>query len=450
MTPFNTIDQINMNPKFARRLCWPVALLATLVLSSASAQEDPLQKWNQTIRETTKNVVGFTFEERTRWEEREGVNFGRSVNQQDMLSRLRIGAWLEPVSWLKVSVMGQDSRVPFYGAPAPNSLRDTLDLQEAYLEVFGKRKTGFSAIFGRQMLNFGEGRLIGSPQWSNVSRTFDTARISYHTGKARFEILLISPVKVLPDQFNKPELGERIVGTYNTFSSIWPGVSIDAYVLQHSQNRIGGWTGVGTVGTQSYGGRLYGSLPHKLVYSLEGVGQTGHIGLLTQRAYAWSAGASRKVTAFQRPLNVSAEYKGASGTRPGQEGSSTFDQLSPANHDKFGHQDLFGWRNLKTLKSLETLNLTKSLAVNVMYTSHWLFSQVDALYNGQGNSIAISKQGIAGTHVGQELDSFLTYTRSAHLFGAGFGHFFKGEFISNTTPNINPRYFYIFQQYSFK
>jgi Alginate export len=174
------------------------------------------------------------------------------------------------------------------------------------------------------------------------------------------------------------------------------------------------------------------------------------MGLLTQRAYAWFAGASRKVTALNRPLNFSIEYKGASGTRLGETHSSTFDQLSPSNHDKFGHEDLFGWRNLKTVKSLETMNLTKSFALNLMYSNEWLFSPSDALYNSQGSSIAVSKKGIAGTHVGQELDSYLTYTHGAHLLGAGFGHFFKGEFIANTTPNINPRYFYVFQQYSFK
>ncbi len=153
---------------------------------------------------------------------------------------------------------------------------------------------------------------------------------------------------------------------------------------------------------------------------------------------------------MNRPLSLSIEYKGASGTRLGAANSSTFDQLAAANHDKFGHEDLFGWRNLKTIKSLETLSITKTVAVNVMYTNEWLFSGSDALYNSQGTPIAVSKSGAAGTHIGQELDSFLTWTWGAHLWGAGFGHFFKSEFIDNTTPHINPRYFYVFQQYSFK
>ena len=156
------------------------------------------------------------------------------------------------------------------------------------------------------------------------------------------------------------------------------------------------------------------------------------------------------MTAFNRPLTLSAEYKVASGNKAGDANNGTFDQLLPANHDKFGHEDLFGWKNLKTFRSLETLNLTKHFALNVMYSNDWLYSASDSLYSSSGSSIALSRTGTAGTHVGQELDAFATYSWGHHLLGAGFGHFFKGEFVAATTPGINPRYFYVFQQYTFK
>ena len=416
----------------------------------AFAQSDPVQDFDKHLRETTNDQFGFTFEERTRWEEKDGVNFGKSVNQQDMLSRIRIGADYTPFSWLTISAMGQDARAPFYGVTAPNTIRDTMDLQEAYIELFRKSKTGFGAIVGRQMLSFGESRLVGSPQWSNVSRTFDTGRLYFRTPNMRLEVLMVSPVKVLPDAFNTPDLGERIWGMYYTFTSVWHGANFDAYALRHSQNKIGGWTGAGTLGTDSFGGRFFGPLPGKFAYSFEGVGQTGHVGLLTQRAYAWFAGATQKSTVFGRSLDFSLEYKAASGTAKGSATSGTFDQLSPANHDKFGQQDLFGWRNLRTLKSLETLGLNKSFALNLMYTDLWLASATDSLYNSAGSAISTSKLGNAGTRVGQGLDSFVTYKHGAHLFGAGVGHFFKGQFVDETTKDINPRYFYVFQQYSFK
>jgi hypothetical protein len=427
----------------------PALLLAFATHTVAWAQSDPVQNLNQSLREATNDMFSFTFEERTRWEEKDGVNFGKSVNQQDMLSRIRIGADFTPFSWLTVSAMGQDARVPFYGVPAPNTIRDTMDLQEAYIQLFKKRKTGFGAIAGRQMLNFGESRILGSPQWSNVSRTFDTGRVYYHNDNMRLEVLMVSPVKVLPDQFNVPDLGERIWGTYDTFS-VWRGISADVYALRHSQNKIGGWTGAGTLGTDSFGGRLFGPLPGKFAFDVEGVGQVGHVGALDQRAYAYFANASRKTNVFGKVLNFSGEYKVASGTQPGQTNSSTFDQLSPANHDKFGQEDLFGWKNLRTLKSLETLNVTKAFALNLMYSDEWLDSRTDSLYNSSGSAISTSKAGTASTRVGQELDGFVTYRYGAHTFGAGVGHFFKGEFVDRTTKDINPRYFYFFQQYSFK
>ena len=378
------------------------------------------------------------------------MNFGKAVNQQDMLSRLRIGFGYNPTPWLSLYAMGQDARAPFYGGSAPNTLRDPMDLQEAWVKLFDRRETGFGASFGRAMLDYGESRVIGTPQWTNTARTYDHARLYYRTAKVRYEILMVSPVKFLEKSFSAPDLGERIWGTYETVPKFWHGASIEAYALRHSQNRIGGFTGAGTLGTDSFGGRLYGPLKAGLDYSFEGIGQTGHIGYTTQRAFAWYSRLAEQLHAGKVPVRLSIEYKGASGTRAGSTTGGTYDQLSPANHDNFGHEDLFGWRNLKTVKSLDTIGITKTLALNFMYTDEWLYSASDALYNSSGSLIVLSKTGAAGTHVGQELDSFVTWKHQAHTFGAGFGHFFKGEFIDLTTPHINPRYFYVFQQYSFR
>ena len=425
-------------------------LLASLACSTSYGQEDPLQEANRLLKKSSGDKLYFTFEERTRWEEKDGVSFGKAVDQQDMLSRLRIGFGYNPTEWLSLYAMGQDARAPFYGANAPTTLRDPMALQEAWVKLFDRREAGFGASLGREMLDYGESRVIGTPQWTNTARTYDHTRLYYRTAKARYEILMVSPVKILENSFNVPDLGERIWGTYEIVPKLWHGASIDAYALRHSQNRIGGFTGAGTLGTDSFGGRFYGPLPAGLDYSLEGIGQTGHIGYATERAYAWYSRLAEQFHAGAVPVRLSIEYKGASGTRAGSETSGTYDQLSPANHDNFGHEDLFGWRNLKTVKSLDTIGIRKALALNFMYTDEWLYSASDALYNSSGSSIAVSKTGTAGTHVGQEFDSFLTWKHKGHTLGAGFGHFFKGEFIDITTPHVNPRYFYVFQQYSLR
>jgi hypothetical protein len=415
----------------------------------ALGQQDPLAKGADQLHDKSGGKLSLHIEERTRWEEKYGVTFGKAVNQQDMLSRVRIGMTYQPTSWLTFSGMGQDARAPFYGMPAPSTMRDSMDLQEGWIGL-GAKSSPFNFSFGRRMINYGETRAIGVPQWTNTSRTYDYGRMEFADKKMTLDALMVSPVIVLPNSFNKPELGNRYWGTYDIFPQVWRGLSVDTYALRHSENAVGGWTSAGTLGTNSYGARFYGPLPSHFSYSLEGIAQNGHSGPLNQRAFAWYSGATHTSRIANMPLSVLAEYKGASGSHYGEDHSSTFDQLSPANHDKFGHMDLFGWRNLKTFKNLDTVNLTKALAFNVMYTDENLFSASDALYNSSGSKISSSTKGTAGTRVGQELDSFATFTIGHHTILAGFGHFFKGQFVEETTPGINPRYFYLAQEYTIK
>lgn len=425
---------------FCAAICWS---------PPSEAQRDPIQEQAKAVQEATGGKLAVTLEERTRWEERYGVNFGKDVNQQDMLSRLRIGAVYKPVSWFTAAAAGQDARAPFYGKPAPASMRDSIDLQEAWIS-FGSAKTPINFSAGRRVFLYGENRVIGIPQWGNTSRTYDHARLEYSSKSMSLAALLVSPVCIRPDAFNTPELGHRLWGTYNIFPTVWRGSSVDLYALRHSQNKIGGWSGPGTLGTNSLGARFYGPLPARFRYSLEGIAQNGHLGKLDQRAFAWFAGAGRNVNLGSLPLDSWVEYKQASGSHAGSSHSATYDQLAAANHDIFGHMDLFGWRNLKTFRIQETLHPTQKLAFNLIYSRESLFSPSDALYNSAGSRIAISPKGTAGAFVGQELDSFVTFKTGAHTFYAGFGHFFKGEFINHATPAINPRYFYIAQQYTIK
>ena len=415
-------------------------VLLVLFVSSAFSQISWPPKWDK---------FKFTFEARAREEARTGVNFDRDADLDNPLFRTRIGAQWTPVEWLKLSAMGQDSRAPEYGGPAPTSARDTMDLHESYIELFPFRKTGFGAVVGRQMVSLGEGRIIGIPQWGNTSRTFDTVRVYYRLPRARLEFLLVSIVKVQPDSFNKPVLGDRLWGMYNSFPELIRKGVVEAYVLRRDQNRPGGFTGPGRLGINTFGGGATGPAPLGLRYSIETAAQTGHVGLQSHRAAAWFSAVSRRV-ALRRPLDLSVEYKFASGSQdPQGPRSGTYDQLYATNHDKFGHADLFGWRNIHNLRSLDTLHLAKGLALNFMYDNFWLASAKDALYSGQGRAIVRAARGDAGTHVGQEFDWFATYSCSGFQFGAGFAHLFAGEFLEKTTPGVNTRYLYLFQSYSF-
>ncbi len=419
------------------------AALATLSIARA---QDPGTALNELLSRETGNRFTLAFEFRTRFETRDDNNFGKSADLQNPLFRTRAGAEFKAAGWLKLSATGQDARAPEYGGAAPNSARDTMDLHEAYAEFFPDAK-GFGAIIGRQSFNLGEGRLIGVPQWRNTSRTYDTARAYHRSSFGRVEFLLVSLVDVKPDDFNKPRLGDRLWGVYNTFLRAIPKATVDFYILRRDQNRPGGFALPGTLGVNTFGGRAAGTLPWRLKYSTEEAVQTGNTGLKQHRGFAAFGNTER---AFGI-VSVSIEYKyasGDSGKDPARE--TTFDQLYAANHDKFGHLDLLGWRNIHNLRSLETIRLTKHLTGNFMYDNWWLASATDSLYDGQGRSIARSANGTAGRHVGQEFDLFGVYQASTGLrFGAGVAKLVPGEFLKHTTPHSNTTYFYVFQSYSF-
>jgi len=184
---------------------------------------------------------------------------------------------------------------------------------------------------------------------------------------------MVSVVKILADKFNVPDLGDRVWGTYDTFTKIIPKGTVDFYVLRHDQNRPGGFTGIGRLGTNTLGGRAEGPLPGKFKYSLETAIQDGKTGLVQHRGYAWFSGISRPVR-LTLPLDLEVEYKYASGSRNSATRDGTFDQLYASNHDRFGRADLFGWRNIHNLRSLNTLHVSKPVAISAMYNNWWLAS----------------------------------------------------------------------------
>ena len=405
---------------------------------------------------TAATGVKLTFEWRDRYESRTGTSFGAAPGIDTGLERTRLGLTWSPARWLKLSGMAQDVRAPWYGPGATNKVRDQADLHEAWVELLGEAKHGFGLTVGRMMLSYGDGRIIGVSQWTNTSRTYDTARLYYRIPQGRLEVLFVSQVPVRIGEFNRPALGDRLWGTYDSFPNVIGKNSVEVYVLRREQNRPGGFTGgtkaAGTdkLGITAYGTRLTGPAAWGAKYVFEGVLESGKVGPADLRAGGAVATLSRRWTAGHRPLDISGEYKYASGTSNPSDTAhtATFDQLYAANHDKFGHQDLFGWRNIHNARSLATFGITRALALNFMYDDYWLASAHDGLYNGSGSRLVRSATGTAGRHVGRETDVFATYKYQHFTFGAGYGHLFLGEFLRNTTPGVAPTYLYIFHTYS--
>ncbi|MGQ9633515.1 MAG: alginate export family protein [Bryobacteraceae bacterium] len=410
-------------------------------------------RWSKSVSQNSGKRVQVSVESRGRYERWRG----RQRDLDMALFRHRLTLSYKPASWLKVSGAVRDSRAPGYGPNAPSSVRDSADLHEAYFELFPDRKRGLSLAAGRMALAYGETRLLATAQWGNVQRTFDTVRATWKTAKSRTDVLFASPVRARLEGFNRPVLSERLWGVYSMLSEVGGKHSIDLYALRREQNRTAGFLGDNSadgtdrLGVNTFGSRATGPALPGMRYGLEAAVQTGKIGADSHRAFAWASWLSRRWPLGSRSVELLGEYKYASGAKDPKAISmaGTFDSLYPSTHDKFGHMDLFGWRNIHYVKILGTVALTKSLALNAMSSSWWLASLRDSLYNASGRAIVRSAGGTAGRHVGEEADVFATYRFQHFLFGAGGGRMFPGEFLRNTRPAIPKTYLYVMHTYTF-
>lgn len=434
-----------------------VALVALVLVAASPAHTQDWRlagKLSDWVTRESEGKLKIGVELRSRYERGSGIAFGRETDAGALLVHTRFGASFKPASWIRVRAGIQDSRNPYYLPGATPSARRDVDLHEAYFELFPDRHTGFGMAAGRSMLTYGEGRLVGTSPWASTSGTYDFARAYYRRPRGQVELLFVSPVKDRNGAFNRPALGDHMWGVYNTFPNVFGKSLFEAYALRRSRNsgftEADRPTGTDRQGVNTFGFRLAGPFASGVKYSVEGAVQAGKTGTATHRAGAWFSRLNRQVVVLGRQLEVSGEYKFASGIRgAGSSRSGTFDQLYAANHNKFGQQELFGWRNIHNTRAQASLSVTRNLLLNGIYNNFWLASPSDALYSGAGRVIARSANGAAGRHVGQEMGVFATYRHHRLLFGAGYGRLHKGEFIRKATPAVGGGYAYVFQAYSF-
>jgi hypothetical protein len=101
------------------------------------------------------------------------------------LLRTRVNVKATNEGGSSIFVQIQDSRV--VGEPSSGGISqdDELGIQQAFLSV--PLFDGAALHAGRQVLAFGDQRIIGAVGWSNVGRTFDGVRLTHMKGKRRVD-----------------------------------------------------------------------------------------------------------------------------------------------------------------------------------------------------------------------------------------------------------------------
>jgi hypothetical protein len=371
-----------------------------------------------------------------------------------LLDRFRLKLAIQPKDWLKFYGEVQDSRIFFnHHVAAVNPLEDTWTLWQAYVQVGSSTSGWVDALAGRQVLLFGDERVIGPSNWLNVGRTFDVARVNLHHPGYEVAIFGSSVVPGSNTFLHRAIPGNNFYGIYGSFKNIIPRATFEPYVLWRLAPGNFGLpetVGRGHLNEVTIGLHIKGTFSPDFDYDTEFDGQTGTLGASSIGAWAGYVGLGKTFPKVPAAPRVYIEGNYASGTKnPAGRDWNTFDQLYPSNHDKYGFTDQVGRRNLVQFRVGVEEYVTKKWILKQAFEGYWLATSHDNFYASSG-AISVAAHPGASRHIGNELDLVAEYTLNKGLnFGFGYARLFAGQFLKTTTPGHDYSYPYAYMEYNF-
>ncbi len=223
-----------------------------------------------------RDTFSFTGEFRSRWEGGLGTDFALTPRDSYVLTRTRLGLAFKPTSWMRFFGEVQDARAMFYKVTPGTSIDNPFDWRQGWAEIGVEEGPGMKLRVGRQDMTLGSGRLIGSGDWSNVTKTFNVARATLTGDGFKMDVFAGSVVAVDTTRMDRAKPGEHMYGSYVTLSKVLKGATLEPYAFMKTALKVKSKDGkTGNTDTIYLGGRLAGKAPGALDYSVEAVKEAG-------------------------------------------------------------------------------------------------------------------------------------------------------------------------------
>ena len=463
---------------FEKRACLALGLVCALGMAAFAGQPAAPAAAEGDIFDELKKVeacgIQFKFggEARLRYEWWHDFNineyqprwytFGRRGGRSDgmVLSRVRLSVEAQVTEQISFFVEGQDARTWDYDGPKIDTgtieydpFADHLDWRQAYA-VFKLELGGLPVHLkvGRTELDLGDGRMQGNNWWHNTPEVFDAVAV----------ILPLEPVTivgwvgkavVMPDtrSFNHVNPAFDYWGLYTMWNvkQVNGLDKLDVYLLHLRDDRDDFMSFAGF-----YEGPMY--VPGELKLYAFGVLAKGHLGdenlkweiehvqefgtLSENRIRAWALhvllGYTLADCMWTPTLYV--EHNRATGdSDPYDSTSETFIPFFPNIHNMYGLMDLFAWSNMHQYKLGCKVQPAERLSIEVGGSIFYLDRGEDAWVTSRGGVEQGHPAGARTSnseHVGEEVDILIKYEANERTsMEAGYGHFFDGGFIQNTS-----------------
>jgi hypothetical protein len=466
-------------------------LLAAAALAGLSASAlagpptvPPPKPVEQPLLSFFDGKVVFDVQERVRWEIRENnFDFSDSVRSLTddnwVLQRFRIGLMLKPTDWLKIYAQAQDSREWLSDrADIPGLLAaegdDPFDLRQGYIEIGNTKEIPWGLKIGRQVLSYGDERLIGAFDWNNIGRTFDAVKLSYKAPTWNVDAFASTVVVPHREGYNQSDLfngneteREQVFSGLYFSTTALDFQTTDLYALHLHEDQTLTSTDFVTLGlrikskpgafapqeTSGFSKDGKTALPPAapkpigLDYDAELAFQTGEVRDLDLTAFAAHAGVGYTFDAGWLPrLGVAYNYGSGDGD-PTDTDVETFQNLFPTNHKFYGQMDVFSWQNMHDLEVSFKFSPIKKVNVKAEYHAFWLASTDDVWYRANGATAVRSLNSAArnaSNYAGSEVDLTVTYAATKWLaIEAGYSHFFAGDYLADTGASDDADFGYV-------
>jgi hypothetical protein len=398
--------------------------------------------------------VQFGGQFRDRAESQTGLGYAPVDDAYD-LTQLRLGIYLQPTKWLGFVGVTQDSRVFFnYRVPDAPPYQNIWNIREAYAQLGNSNEGWIDLVAGRQMFSFGDERVIGPSDWSNMGRTFDTVRLDLHPPGFKVSIFTASVINAMDGQIDHHIEGNNIHGIYGSFAHLIPHATLEPYMLWRvapGSVPLPETAGHGHLSEVTGGARIAGTLLDNFDYDIEMNKQAGSLGHYSIDTWAghWNVGYTFKNAGSQpRPF---IEYNYASGNRnPNGNTWGTHDQIYASAHDKMDFADQFGWKNIRDFRAGASEKVAAQWTLTEIFNDLWLATKNDAVYGSSGAIAIPAHPSAASNHLGIELDLIAEYRQNKHVtYGFGFAHLFTGQFLNQATRGKDFNYPFAYVTYGF-
>ena len=422
---------------------------ATGTTSSANGQQKTKDL------EKAKNYFERTFtitgQIRERWEGPEGKNFTVTPADSYVLSRLRLGLWYRPLTWIRFYGEAQDSRALFYDKSPSSAVSDPFDWRQGYVEVGAEEGAGWTLRVGRQDLFIGSNRLLTTGDWSNVTKPYDIARGNFSSGILSVDLIAGSQVLPDPGRMDRSKPGEHLYVAYTALKKLIPGASIEPYLMAKTQCLVKGKEGAsGGADTLYPGGRIIGTTPGRLDYTIEGVREAGSYANDSINAWGYIGGGGWTVAPSLGKLRVSSDFTFASGDDGKKDHvHDQFDFLYGSQQTPTSLTGLFAWRNIEDFRAGVDFRPLKKLTAKLDYRNYWLATVADGLYNSSGTETVINAKATSN-HIGEGAEIQLVYALNVKTsFGGGVGTLSPGAYLVQSKKTNGYTYPYFYFQRSF-